>query len=186
MSTIELSRKRRKQLKKLKGQTASLIGEQRQVLEHANAILAEARANAADVARRDIAPRVQNAIDNGVRPAVATGMSAASSAAAATKERFVSDVLPGLVSTAGTVLGAMDSVKDPRVQKIVQDAQKRAKQAQKQLPKQRSGLGFGGVALIVVGIVAVAGAAYAAYQTLRADDDLWVADDADSADKPSA
>ncbi len=77
MTTIELPRKRRKQIKKLKGKTASLLGEQRKVLEHANEILAEARAHAADAARKDIAPRVQNAIDNGIRPAVATGVHAA-------------------------------------------------------------------------------------------------------------
>jgi hypothetical protein len=195
--SIELSRKRRKQIKKLKGSTASLLGEQRQVLEHANAILAQARSNAADAARKDFAPRVQSAIDNGVRPAIATGLHAATGAANTTRERFQSEVLPGLVSTAGSVLSVVDLAKDPRVQKIVKDASKKAakaskqggkalKQAEKHLPKQRSGIGFGGVALIVVGVVAVAGAAYAAYQTLRADDDLWVADDADTADKPAA
>jgi hypothetical protein len=193
MTTIELPRKRRKQIKKLKGQTASLLGEQRKVLEHANAILSEARANAADAARKDIAPRVQNAIDNGIRPAVATGVHAATSAAQTASHRFQSEVLPGLVSTAGSVLSVGELAKDPRVKKIVQDAQKRGKKAKQAAAKyvpagqqKKKGIGFGGVALIVVGVVAVAGAAYAAYQTLRADDDLWVADDADSADKSAA
>ncbi|WIB77523.1 hypothetical protein DEJ28_00055 [Curtobacterium sp. MCPF17_002] len=193
MTTIEIPRKRRKQIKKLKGQTASLLGEQRKVLEHANAILAEARSNAADTARKDIAPRVQNAIDNGIRPAVATGVHAATSAAQNASHRFQSEVVPGLVSTAGSVLSVVDLAKDPRVQKIVKDAQKKGKKAKKAAVKyvpaaaqKKKGIGFGGVALIVVGVVAVAGAAYAAYQTLRADDDLWVADDADTAEKPSA
>jgi hypothetical protein len=193
MTTIEIPRKRRKQIKKLKGQTASLLGEQRKVLEHANAILAEARSNAADAARKDIAPRVQNAIDNGIRPAVATGVHAATSAAQNASHRFQSEVVPGLVSTAGSVLSVVDLTKDPRVKKIVKDAQKKGKSAKKAAAKyapagaqKKKGLGFGGVALIVVGVVAVAGAAYAAYQTLRADDDLWVADDADTAEKPSA
>ncbi|WFR67550.1 hypothetical protein P9139_03225 [Curtobacterium flaccumfaciens] len=193
MTTIEIPRKRRKQIKKLKGQTASLLGEQRKVLEHANAILAEARSNAADAARKDIAPRVQNAIDNGIRPAVATGVHAATSAAQSASHRFQSEVVPGLVSTAGSVLSAVDLAKDPRVQKIVKDAQKKGKKAKKSAAKyvpaaakQKKGIGFGGVALIIVGVVAVAGAAYAAYQTLRADDDLWVADDADTAEKPAA
>jgi len=194
MTTIEIPRKRRKQIKKLKGQTATLLGEQRKVLEHANAILAEARSNAADAARKDIAPRVQNAIDNGIRPAVATGVHAATSAAQNASHRFQSEVVPGLVSTAGSVLSVVDLAKDPRVQKIVKDAQKKGKKAKKAAAKyvpaaaqqKKKGIGFGGVALIVVGVVAVAGAAYAAYQTLRADDDLWVADDADTAEKPSA
>jgi hypothetical protein len=193
MTTIEIPRKRRKQIKKLKGQTASLLGEQRKVLEHANAILAEARANAADTARKDIAPRVQNAIDNGIRPAVATGVHAATSAAQNASHRFQTEVVPGLVATAGSVLSVGDLAKDPRVKKIVKNAQKKGKQAKKAAEKyvpagakQKKGIGFGGVALIIVGVVAVAGAAYAAYQTLRADDDLWVADDADTAEKPAA
>ncbi|TDN44338.1 hypothetical protein EDF64_105171 [Curtobacterium flaccumfaciens] len=192
MTTIELPRKRRKQIKKLKGKTASLLGEQRKVLEHANEILAEARAHAADAARKDIAPRVQNAIDNGIRPAVATGVHAATSAAQTASHRFQTEVIPGLVSTAGSVLSVGDLAKDPRVKKLVKNAQKKSKKARKAAAKyvpaaqQKKGLGFGGVALIVVGVVAVAGAAYAAYQTLRADDDLWVADDADTAEKPSA
>ncbi|MFZ7087135.1 hypothetical protein [Curtobacterium sp. RRHDQ10] len=198
MTTLELSRKRKKQIKKLKGQTASLLGEQRKVLAHANAVLAEARANAADAARKDVAPRVKDAIDNGVRPAVATSVHAASTAAGHTKERLTNEVFPSLVSALGSALSVVDLAKDPRVKKIVKEASKKAAKAQKKgskaakvvaknLPKQqKSGLGFGGVALIVVGVVAVAGAAYAAYQTLRADDDLWVADDSDSAEKPSA
>ncbi|MBT2502167.1 hypothetical protein [Curtobacterium sp. ISL-83] len=190
MTTIEIPRKRRKQIKKLKGKTAALLGEQRKVLEHANAILAEARSHAADAARKDIAPRVQNAIDNGIRPAVATGVHAATSAAQTASHRFQTEVVPGLVSTAGSVLSVRDLVQDPRVQKIVKDAQKKGKNAKKAAAKvsvnDKKGIGFGGVALIIVGIVAVAGAAYAAYQTLRADDDLWVADDADTAEKPAA
>jgi hypothetical protein len=189
--TIEIPRKRRKQIKKLKGKTASLLGEQRKVLEHANAILAEARGHAADAARKDIAPRVQNAIDNGIRPAVATGVHAATSAAQSASHRFQTEVVPGLVATAGSVLSIGDLAKDPRVQKIVKNAQKNGKKVKKASVKyvpsqQKKGIGFGGVALIIVGAVAVVGAAYAAYQTLRADDDLWVADDADSADKPAS
>jgi hypothetical protein len=188
--TIELPRKRRKQIKKIKGQTASLLGEQRKVLAHANAILAEARSNAADAARKDVAPRVQSAIDNGIRPAVAQGVHAAQSAAKTTGKRWNDEVVPGLISTAGSVLSVVDLAKDPRVQKIVKDASKKGKKAKKvaakYVPQQKKGIGFGGVALIVVGVVAVAGAAYAAYQTLRADDDLWVADDADSADKSAS
>ncbi|KQS09888.1 hypothetical protein DEJ13_00055 [Curtobacterium sp. MCLR17_007] len=192
MTTIELSRKRRKQIKKLKGKTASLLGEQRKVLEHANEILADARSHAADAARKDIAPRVQHAIDNGVRPAVATGVHAATSAAQSASHRFQTEVIPGLVSTAGSVMSVGDLAKDPRVKKLVKNAQKKSKKARKTAAKyvpsghKKQGLGFGGVALIVVGVVAVAGAAYAAYQTLRADDDLWVADDADSAGKSAA
>ena len=42
-------------------------------------------------------------------------------------------------------------------------------------PKQ--GIGAGGVIAIILGIAAAVGVLYAAWQTLRADDELWVADD---------
>jgi len=194
--TMELSRKRKKQIKKLKGQTATLLSEQRKVLEHANAVFLEARANAADAARKDVAPRVKSAIDNGVKPRIATGVQAASTAAGNTRDRIVGEVVPGLVSSVGSALSVVDLAKDPRVQKIVKDAAKKSAKAKKKGAKvvaaasknvpQNNGLGFGGVALIVVGVVAIVGAAYAAYQTLRADDDLWVADDTEAADKPAA
>jgi hypothetical protein len=190
---MELTRKRKKQIKKLKGQTTTLLVEQRKVLEHANAIIAEARLHAADAARSDIAPRVKTAIDNGVRPAVATGIQAATSAATATKTRLTDEVVPSIVSTIGSAMSVVDLAKDPKVRKIVADASKKAAKAAKKrgkvvvkaAPKDKGGLGFGGVALIVVGVVALIGAAYAAYQTLRADDDLWVADDTESSDKPA-
>jgi hypothetical protein len=43
-------------------------------------------------------------------------------------------------------------------------------------PKKR-GMGAGGVIAIILGVAAAAGVLYAAWQTLRADDELWVADD---------
>ena len=43
-------------------------------------------------------------------------------------------------------------------------------------PKKK-GMGAGGVIALILGIGAAAGVLYAAWQTLRADDELWVADD---------
>ncbi len=191
MTTIEIPRKRRKQIKKLKGKTASLLGEQRKVLEHANAILAEARSHAADAARKGHRTACPERDRQRHPPRGRHRVHAATSAAQSASHRFQTEVVPGLVATAGSVLSVKDLAKDPRVKKIVKEAQKKGKKAGKVAAKytpgqQKKGLGFGGVALIVVGVVAVAGAAYAAYQTLRADDDLWVADDADSAEKPAA
>lgn len=42
---------------------------------------------------------------------------------------------------------------------------------------QRSGVGRGGVVGIILGLGLLAGIGYAVWQTLRADDDLWVADE---------
>lgn len=53
------------------------------------------------------------------------------------------------------------------------------KVAQKVLPvkPKRSGPGVGSIVGITLGILLLAGIGYAVWQTLRADDDLWVADD---------
>lgn len=52
------------------------------------------------------------------------------------------------------------------------------KVAQKALPtKKKSGPGAGSIVGITLGLLALAGIVYAVWQTLRADDDLWVADD---------
>ena len=44
-------------------------------------------------------------------------------------------------------------------------------------PPAKSGMGAGGVIAIILGVAAALGILYAAWQTLRADDELWVADD---------
>ena len=45
------------------------------------------------------------------------------------------------------------------------------------MPPEEEGPGVGGVLLIGLGVVALGGLVFAAVQTLRADDELWVADD---------
>ena len=56
-----------------------------------------------------------------------------------------------------------------------------AKHGSKRIAKatgnDRSGLGVGGVLGILLGVGLLAGIGYAIWQTLRADDDLWVADE---------
>lgn len=47
------------------------------------------------------------------------------------------------------------------------------------------GVGVGGTIGIVLGVAAMAGIGYAVWQTLRADDDLWVADDEPDTTTPS-
>ena len=60
-------------------------------------------------------------------------------------------------------------------------AEKHGKDAAKRLTVREApaskGIGAGGVIAIILGVGAALGVLYAAWQTLRADDELWVADD---------
>ncbi|RKR75819.1 hypothetical protein [Frondihabitans australicus] len=69
---------------------------------------------------------------------------------------------------------AKAAAKHPRgaikVAKVVRDVKK----------SQKKGISGGGVFLIILGAIALGAVVFAAVQTLRADDELWVADDNDS------
>ncbi|BDZ48696.1 hypothetical protein GCM10025867_09370 [Frondihabitans sucicola] len=66
-----------------------------------------------------------------------------------------------------------------KVAKVAVNARKTQKQLQKKSGK--SGIGAGKVFLIILGVIGLGAVIYAAVQTLRADDELWVADDDDKA-----
>jgi hypothetical protein len=77
------------------------------------------------------------------------------------------------VTKAGHASGAKGGAK-------LKAAAKAGKAASKHIAKskgKKQGLGFGGVLGILLGVGLVAGIGYAVWQTLRADDDLWVADE---------
>lgn len=205
------SRKRTREMKKLRGEAADIWGEQREVLGHSKQFWKEAGAEAASVAVNDVAPRVRAAIDNQVKPAVSSGVASATVAANAAKEHLVNDVAPAISSAVAsgplgdlagdpTVAGllkngkklskkatrkalkkaAKQAAKHPRSAVRVAKVAGAARAAQKQHQK-KSGLGAGKVFLIILGLIGLGAVVYAAVQTLRADDDLWVADDDDTA-----
>ncbi|ARC55467.1 hypothetical protein AS850_00055 [Frondihabitans sp. 762G35] len=206
------SRKRTRELKKLRGEAAGIWSEQRELLSHSKDFWQNAGSEAASIAVNDVAPRVRAAYEKQVKPAVSTGVANASVAATHAKDRLVNDVAPAVSSAiAGSALG--DLADDPRVknlvsqgQGLVKDGKKLSKKAKRKALKKaartaakhpratakvaktvhaykksrRSGIGPGGVFLIVLGVVGLGALVFAAVQTLRADDELWVADDDES------
>jgi len=178
---MALSRTRQKELKKLKRSADELWEQQRDALDQASLVLREATRQANALAREEVAPRVAGVYSDHVQPVVATGIAGARSAGSAVKERVVGDVIPALSGAVGSALAVIDAVRDPRVREVVRSA---AKSGGKVVTKfqpapAKKGLGPGGFILIGLGVVAVAGVAYAAWQTLRADEDLWIEDLAD-------
>jgi hypothetical protein len=195
-----LSRKRQRELSRLKDHAEELWGEQKDVLEQATQIVREASRQAANYAREEVSPRVKETLDERVIPAVATGVSATKSAVSGAREKLA-DGLPSVSSALGSALAVLEVAKDPHVREVlkkvaVSSAEVRASAAKAGDKAVKAGTkavkagtkagkkisaatghksaGPGRYILFVLAAVVVTGLAYAAWQTLRADDDLWV------------
>jgi hypothetical protein len=186
-----LSRKRQRELKRLKRSAEDLWDEQREAIEHASAVLRDARRQAANYAREEVAPRVRDTYEDRVRPVLRDGVRAGRQAASWGGERLRDDVVPAITGALGSALAMLEAAKDPRVRDVVRRVAGAGERAGLvTMPKKSAGPGR--YILIGLGVVAAAGVAYAAWQTLRADDDLWIeeldeigAADVDAADDES-
>lgn len=158
---MSLSRKRKKELKRLRSSAEELWGNQQVVLEHANHVAREATRQLGNLTREEVVPRVRDGYQQYVVPAARTAGRAVENT-----------VVPAVGNALGAVLAIGDVAQDARVRRAV------GRIAPKALPpEKKSGLGIGGILAIGAGVVVAAGVAYAVWQTFRADDELWVADD---------
>lgn len=176
---MALSRKRQKELTRLKRSAEELWDEQRDALEHASAVLKDARRQAANYAREEVAPRARGTYEQRVAPAVASGVAAGQRAASRANHRLSDEVLPALSAAIGSALARIEAAQDPRVRAALKQASASASDIGQRLhivepPKKKSS--FGSYLLIGFGAVAAIGVLYAAWQTFRADDDLWIED----------
>lgn len=170
-----LSRKRQRELKRLKRSAENLWDEQREAIEHASEVLRDARRQAANYAREEVGPRVRDAYEDRVQPAIRGSLRAGRQAASWGGERLRDDVVPAITGALGSALAMLEAAKDPRVRDVVRKVSRAGERAGVvTMPKKSAGPGR--YILIGLGVVAVAGVAYAAWQTLRADDDLWIED----------
>lgn len=168
---MSLSRKRKKELRKLQTQANNLWESQQVILGEAANVAREAGRQLGHFHREQIKPGVQQGYDKYAAPYVDRG--------AQFTKRVVND---SLVPAAGAVVGSAMSVWDAASDTRARLAAGRGldlKAAFKKAPPPpvKSGIGAGGVIAIILGAVAALGVLYAAWQTLRADDELWVADD---------
>jgi hypothetical protein len=140
--------------------------------------------------REHLAPTVQAGYEKYAAPYVEKGMKTA-------QHMLTDKVVPAAGAVVGSALSVWDAANDtrsrlatgrglPDVQVIAKDAKKKGEKASRafaarlaamQPQPAKKGLGAGGVIAIVLGVAAAVGVLYAAWQTLRADDELWVADD---------
>ncbi|PZU44884.1 MAG: DNA helicase [Microbacterium sp.] len=184
---MSLSRKRKKELRKLQKQANTLWESQQVLLGEAGNVAREAGRQLGHYNREQVVPTVQHTYEKYAAPYVNQGVQ--------TSKKVYNDKL---VPAAGAVIGSALSVWDAASEKradlaagrgfgsldlaaLQKKADKYGKKATKQLTiptaPAKSGIGAGGVIAILLGVAAAAGVLYAAWQTLRADDELWVADD---------
>jgi hypothetical protein len=164
---MALSRKRQKELKRLRRSAEDLWQEQRDAIDHASTVLREARRQAGNYAREEVGPRVRTAYDDRVRPV-----------AYSARQAFSHDVLPAVSGAVGSALAVLEATRDPRVRDVVRRATSTTTRLAGKVapvPVQKK-TPVGRYIALGIGAVAVAGVLYAAWQTLRADDDLWIED----------
>lgn len=166
---MSLSRKRKKELKRLKSEANELWHAQQDILDHANHVAREASRQLSAYGREQVVPTVLNTYEQRVQPVVDRGYAASRDFAEGAKRSLDKTVLPVLGGVVGSVLSIGDIAKDHRVRAAL-DRFQPAKPA----PKKSN---VGSVIAVGVGVLAAAGVAYAVWQTFRADDELWVADE---------
>lgn len=165
---MSMSRKRRKELVRLRKSADQLWNQQQEVLERANTLAREAGRQAGFLTREQVVPRVRESYDQYLRPSVLASQGLAGGAS----RRLQQYMAPGIGTALATALSVRDIAKDARVRAALERVH-----LQKPAPVQKKGAGAGAFVALGVGLVAAAGVGYAVWQTFRADDELWVADE---------
>lgn len=163
---MELSRRSRRELRRLKKDAQDLLDEQRIVLSHAAGVAQAAGKEAKRLSDLHVAPTVNEAVD-AVRPTISRGLDAARRAAGNVRRATAPFVTNALVST----INKLDELENADAARQVRALGVRSGYLE---PEKKKGRG-GRVFAIVLGSAAAIGVGYALWQAFRTDDDLWVA-----------
>lgn len=158
-----LSRKRKKELRRLQDEANKLWSAQQVLVGEAASVAREAGRQLDNFRRETVVPSVQDVYEHRVRPVVDRSVK---------MSRDVVDhrIVPAVGGVVGSALSAWDIANAKRT------GSPRALLSAPAAPA-KSGPGVGTVIAIILGVGAAIGVLVAAWQTLRADDELWVADD---------
>lgn len=165
---MSLSRKRKKELRKLQSQANSLWEAQQVLVGEAASVARAAGQQLGHLHREEVKPRVAAGYETYAAPYVDRG-----------KKVVNNTVLPAAGAVVGSAMSVWDTANDARARLAAgRGLDLRSSWAKNApAPAKKKGLGAGGVIAIILGVAAALGVLYAAWQTLRADDELWVADD---------
>lgn len=188
---MSLSRKRKKELRKLQKQANTLWESQQVLVGEAANVAKEAGRQLGHYRRENVMPVISGAYGQYAAPYV-------SKATQVSRQVLNDKVVPAAGAVVGSAMSVWDAANDtrarvaagrgfaaPDVAQYSKKADKYSKDAAKKLakklalvaPEPKKRMGAGSVIAIILGVSAALGVAYAAWQTLRADDELWVADD---------
>ena len=160
---MEISRKRKKELHRLQNDAGKLWEAQQELVGHAAEVAREAGRQLGNFRREQVVPAVQENYQRHVAPRVDKGLHVG-------KNILDNKVVPAVGGAVGTALSAWDVANAKRHGLLNQRANHVV------ITEKKKG-GFGRVVAIVLGVGAAIGVLAAAWQALRADDELWVADD---------
>lgn len=160
---MSLSRKQKKELRRLQSDAQQLWESQQVLVGNAAALARSAGQKLGDYGRTEVLPAMQATYERRVAPAIDRGLKIS---------RDVVDrrVVPAVGGAIGSALAAWDVANDKR--RTIQWMPDYTPPA-----PARRGASVGSVIAIILGAAAAIGVVWAAWQTLRADDELWVADD---------
>lgn len=170
---MSLTRKRKRELKRLRSEASSLWESQQELVDHANRVAREAGRQAGNYSREQVVPAVVSAYEDRVQPVVDRGRHMAQDIVTTTRRGLATKVVPAVGSAVGAVMSIGDVANDARVRAAVERVQRRIEPP----APVKSGPSIGRIIAIGAGVLAAAGVGYAIWQTLRADDELWVAED---------
>lgn len=163
------TRKREKQIKKLRKQAEKLWDVQRGVNTRAGELAREAAEQAGAYGRESVVPEARRYAQRGI--------SGGRNALSGVTRGWNKTVVPAIAGGIGSFAAMAQISKDQRVKDAIANVERYARVPEVAPAKQaKRGPSAGQWVLIGIGTVAVVGAAYAAWQTLRADDDLWIPD----------
>jgi len=166
---VSLSRKRKKELRNLQSQANKLWDAQQVLVGEANAVAREAGRQLGNYGREQVMPTVQATYGKYAAPYVDRGLKVS--------KRVINEgVIPAAGAVVGSALSVWDAANDTR-SRLASGRGLDLSFARPAPAPVKKGIGAGGVIAIILGAAAAIGVLYAAWQTLRADDELWVADD---------
>lgn len=163
---MSLTRKNRRELRRLRNHAQDVLDEQRIVLGHAGEVLQAAGSQARRLSDEHLAPRVNEAM-TAVRPQVDRGILAARRASEQVRRATAPLVAGALASTVRTLEQLENAEGAKQVRRF---GEKRGL-----LAPQKKKRGAGGFIALGLGIAAAVGVGYTLWQAFRSDDELWVA-----------